>query len=100
MNLENSKTSKPHVLILKFTSKLDLRIGEKIIVLSNLSINYTWKNIKSSYNNNKFKISAPKWNDKFELPDGSYFVSDIQDYFEYILKNIEKILANQQYKYM
>ena len=100
MNLENSKTSKPHVLILKFTSKLDLRIGEKIIVLSNLSINYTWKNIKSSYNNNKFKISAPKWNDKFELPDGSYFVSDIQDYFEYILKNIEKILANHQYKYM
>ena len=100
MNLENSKTSKPHVLILKFTSKLDLRIGEKIIVLSNLSINYTWKNIKSSYNNNKFKISAPKWNDKFELPNGSYFVSDIQDYFEHILKNMEKILANHQYKYM
>ena len=41
---------------------------------------------KSSYNNNKFKISAPTWNDEFELPDGSYSVSDIQDYFEYILK--------------
>ena len=54
--------------------------------LSNLSIYYTWKNIKSSYNNNKFKISAPTWNDKFELPDGSYSVSDIQNYFEYILK--------------
>ena len=44
------------------------------------------KNIKSSYDNNKFKISAPTWNDKLELPDGSYSVSDIQDYFEYILK--------------
>ena len=85
MNSENSKTSKPHVLILKLTNKLDLRIGEKIIALSNLSIYYTWKNIKSSYNN-KFKISAPTWKDKFEVPDGSYSVSDIQDYFEYILK--------------
>ena len=88
MNSENSKTSEPHVLILKLTDKLDLRRGEKIIALSNLSIYYTWKNIKSSYNNNKFKISAPTWNDKFELPDGSYSVSDIQDYFEYILKRI------------
>ena len=94
MNSENSKTSEPHVLILKLTDKLDLRRGEKIIALSNLSIYYTWKNIKSSYNNNKFKISAPTWNDEFELPDGSYSVSDIQDYFEYILKkhggNIDK----------
>ena len=55
-----------------------------MIALSNLSIYYTWKNIKSSYNNNKFKIPAPTWNDKFELPDGMYSVSDIQDYFEYI----------------
>ena len=86
MNSKNSQTSKPHVLILKFTDKLDLRRGENRIALSNLSIYYTWKNIKSSYNNNKFKISAPTWNDKFELPDGSYSVSDIQDYFEYILK--------------
>ena len=86
MNSENSKTSKPHVLILKLTNKLDLRIGEKIIALSNLSIYYTWKNIKNSYNNNTFKISAPTWNDKFELPDGSYSVPGIQDYFEYILK--------------
>ena len=94
MNSENSKTSEPHVLILKLTDKLDLRRGEKSIALSNLSIYYTWKNIKSSYNNNKFKISAPTWNDKFELPDGSYSVSDIQDYFEYVLKrhgeNIDK----------
>ena len=72
--------------MLKLTNKLDLRIGESIIALSNLSIYHTWKNIKNSYNNNKFKISAPTWNEKFELPDGSYSVSDIQDYFEYILK--------------
>ena len=94
MNSENSRASEPHILILKLTDKLDLRRGEKIIALSNLSIYYTWKNIKSSYNNNKFKISAPTWNDKFELPDGSYSVSNIQDYFEYILKkhgeNIDK----------
>ena len=86
MNSKNSQTSKPHVLILKFTGKLDLRKGQNRIALSNLSIYYTWENIKSSYNNNKFKISAPTWNDKFESPDGSYSVSDIQDYFEYILK--------------
>ena len=86
MNSKNSKTSKSHILVLKLINKLDLRIGEKIIALSNLSIYYTWKNIKSSYNNNKFKIYAPTWSDKFELPDGWYFVSDIQNYFEYILK--------------
>ena len=84
MNSENSKTSELHVLILKLTNKLYLRIGEKTIALSNLSIYYTWKNIKSSYNNNKFKISAPKSNEKFELPNGSYSVSDIKDYFKYI----------------
>ena len=86
MKSENSKTSEPHVLISKLTNKLDLRIGEKIIALSNLSIYYRWKNTKNSYNNNKFKISAPTWNDKFELPNGSFSVSDIHDYFEYILK--------------
>ena len=87
MNSEKSKMSKPHVLVLNCFSVLDLRIDEDIIALSNLSIYYMWKNIKSSYNNNKFKISAPTWNGKFELPDGSYSVSEIQDYFEYILKN-------------
>ena len=84
MNSENNKTSKLHVLILKATTKLDLRIGEKVIALSNLSIYYTWKNTKSSYNNSTLKISTPTWNDKFELPDGLYSVSDLQDYFEYI----------------
>ena len=86
MNSERSKTSKPHVLTLKRTDKLDLRRGEKIIALSNLGIYYTWKNIKSSYNNNRVKISAPTWNDKFDLPDVLYSKSNIQQYFEYIFK--------------
>ena len=86
VNSENSKTSKSHVLVLKRTNELDLRIGEKIIALSNLSNYYTRKNIKSSYNNNKFKIYAITWNEEFELPDGSNYVSDIQDYFEDIFK--------------
>ena len=86
MNSENSKISEYHVLVLKLTDKLDLRRGQKTVALSNLSIYYTWKNIKSSYNNNKFKISARTWNEEFELPDGSYSISDIQNYFEYVLK--------------
>ena len=86
MNSENSKTPKLHVLVLKLTNKLGFRIGKKVISLSNLGIYYKWKNIKSSYNNNKFKISPPTWNDEFELPDGSYSISDIQNYFQYILK--------------
>ena len=90
MNSENSRTSEYHVLVLKLTDKLDLRRGQKSIDLSNLSIYYTWKNVKISYNNNKFKISAPAWSDEFELPDGSYSISDIQDYFEYIFsKNVD-----------
>ena len=72
--------------MLKLTDKLDLRRGQKTAALSNLSISYTWKNVKSSYNNNKFKISPPTWSEEFKLPDGSYSVSDIQDYFEYVLK--------------
>ena len=80
INSENSRTSKPHILILKLTDQLDLRIGKKVIALLYM------ENIKSSYNNNKFKISAATWNDEFELPDRSYSISDIQDYFEYILK--------------
>ena len=82
LNSEKSKRPKPHVLVLKFTNKLDLRIGEKVIALSNLSIYYTWKNIKSSYNNNEFKISVITGNDEFELPDGYYSASNIQVCFE------------------
>ena len=74
LNSKNNETSIPHVLILNFIDKIDLRRGKRSIALSNLSIYYTWKNIKGSYNNNKFKISAQTWNDKFELPDGSYSI--------------------------
>ena len=91
MNSENSRTPEPHILKLKLTDKLDLRLDKKVIALSNVSIYYTWNNIKSSYNNNNiFKISAPTWNEEFTLLDGSYSVSDIQDYFQYILKKHRK----------
>ena len=83
MNSENSKTSEYHVSMLN-ADILDLRRGQKTVALSNISIYYTWKNVKSSYNNNKFKISAPTWNEEFELLYGSYSISDIQNYFEYI----------------
>ena len=94
MDSENSRTSEYHVLVLKLTNKLDLRRGQKTVALSDLSIYCTWKNIKDSYNNNKFKISAPTWSEEFELPDGSYLVSDIQDYFEYILKKHSESVDN------
>ena len=98
MNSERSKTSEPHILKLKLTDKLDLRVDRKVIALSNLSIYYTWNNIKSSYNNNKFKISAPTWNEEFTLTDGSYSVSDIQDYFEYIFKKHGEKINNDKDK--
>ena len=94
MNSENSRTSEYHVIVLKPTDKLDLKRGQKSVALSNLSIYYTWKNIKISYNNNKFKISAPTWSHIFDLPDGSYSVADIQDYFEYILKKNSESVDN------
>ena len=84
MNSENSKTSDSHRLVLNLSDKINLKRSDEYVALSNLSIYYTWKNIKKSYKNNKFKISALTWNEEFELPDGSYSVSDIQDYFEYI----------------
>ena len=98
MNSEDSRTSEYYVLVPKLADILDIRRGQKSVALSNLSIYYTWKNIRSSSNNNnnKFKISAPTWSDEFELPDGSCSVSDIQDYFEYILKNIVKMLITHQ----
>ena len=86
MNSENSKTSDPHRLLLNLSDKINLKRSDKYVALSNLSIYYTWKNIKKSYKNNKFKTSAPTWNGELELPEGSYSVSDTQDYFEYILK--------------
>ena len=86
MNSKNSKISNPDRLLLSLTDKMYLKRKDKYIALSNLSIYYTWKKIKKSYKNNKFKISTPTWNEEFELPDGSYSISDIQGYFEYISK--------------
>ena len=86
MNSKNSKTYDPHGLLLSLKYKIDLRRKDKYIALSNLSIYYTWKNIEKPYKNNRFKISAPRLNEEFELPDGSYSISDIQNYFENILK--------------
>ena len=92
INSENSKTSEPQILILKLTDKLDLRRGKNIIALSNLIIYYTWKNIESSYNNNKFKISALTWNDKFELPDYHILYWIFKIILNTFLKSMEKIL--------
>ena len=89
MNTENSKTNEPHRFKLDLTDKLNLKNLNKNMALAKLSIYYTWKNIKSKYNNNKFKIFAPTWNYTFDLPDSSYTISDIQDYFEFIVKKYE-----------
>ena len=78
MNSENSKTSDPLRLLLNLPDKINLKRSDKYVALSNLSIHYTWKNITKSCKNDKFKISALTWNEEFELPDGSYSVSDIQ----------------------
>ena len=87
MNSQNSKTNESNKFIYQFIDKLNLKtLNDKNIGLVNLSIYYTWKNIKSEYNNNKFKIFVPTWNDTFDLPDGSYSNSDIQDYFQFIIK--------------
>ena len=94
MNTKKSKTNEPHRFRLSLVDKLNLKNPNKNIALGNLSIYYTWKNFKSAYNNNKFKISAPTWNDTFDLPDGSYSIEDIQDYFEFIIKKHETLTEN------
>ena len=94
MNTKSSKTSKSHIFRLIVTGKIDLKNPNKAIALANLSIYYTWKNIKCACSNIKFKISAPTWNDEFDLSDGSCSISDVQDYFEYIIENHETIEDN------
>ena len=104
MNTENSKTNEPHRFKLDLTDphrfksdltdKLNCKNPNKNMALANLSIYYIWKNIKSEYNNNKFKIFAPTWNEPFDLPDGSYSISDIQDFFEFIIKKYETLTKN------
>ena len=96
---ENSKTSESQRFKLDLTDKLNLKDPKENMALANFSIYYTWKNIKSEYNNNKFKISAPTWNDTFHLPDGPYSIADIQDYFEFIIKNTKLWLKIYQFKF-
>ena len=88
MNTENSKTNEPH----RF--RLSLTDSNENMALANLSIYYTLKNIKSAYNNNKFKISALTWNDEFDLHDGSYSIADIQGYVEFIIKKHKTLAQN------
>ena len=88
MNIENSKVNESKKFFYKFTDKLNLKNPNKNIVLANLSIYYTQKNIKSEYNNNKFKISAPAWNDEFDLPDGSYSVPTSKIILSTLLKHM------------
>ena len=92
MNTANSKTKYSNKCGYNFTDKLNLKSPNKSIALANLSIYYTWKNVKLDYNNNKFKISAPTWNDTFDVPDGSYSIAALQNYFEYIIKKNMKLL--------
>ena len=94
MNSKNSKTSEPNRFKYNLIDKLDLKNPNRNMALANLSIYYTWENVKSNYNNNKFKISAPTWNETFDLPDGSYNISEIQDYIENIIKKHETIGEN------
>ena len=91
MNTLNSKTNESNRFIYQFTDKLNLKNPNKNMTLANLSIYYTWKNIKSEYNNNKLKISSPAWNEIFTLDDGSYNIQKIQNYFEYVVKKHEDI---------
>ena len=84
MNTENSKTNEPNKFVLNMLQRLDWKSSNKNVALQNLSTYYTWKNIRKQYKNNKLKIIASTWYDEFELPDGSYSVSDIEDYIEYI----------------
>ena len=91
MNTKNSKTNESHRFKYDLIDKLDFKNPNKNMALGSLSIYYTWKNVKSTYNNHKFKISAPTWNETFDLPDGSYNISEIQDYIEHIIKKHETI---------
>ena len=98
MNTENSETNEPHRYKLDLADKLNLKYPNKDIALVNLNIYYTWKNIKTVYSKHKFKISTPTWNETFDLPDGSYPIDDIQDYFEFIIKKHETLTDNTSIK--
>ena len=91
INSKNSKTNEPHMFKYDLIDKLDLRNPNKKMALPNLSISYIWKNVKSIYKNNKFKISAPTWNEACDFSDGSYNIPATQNYFEYVIKKHETI---------
>ena len=94
MNSKNSKSSEPHRLLTNLSDNINLERSDKYAALSNISIFYTRKNIKKSYRKIDFKVSGPTWNEEFELPDGLYFVRDIHEYFEYIIKKHETVSDN------
>ena len=94
MNTKNSNTNEPHRFRLSLADKLNLKNPNKNMAFANLSIYYTWKNIKSAYKDSKFKVSAPTLIDEFDFPDGSYSIADIQDYFEFIIKKRDSLTEN------
>ena len=95
VNSENNKTPEPYTLLVNHLDKINLKRSDKYVDLSNLSLYYTWKSIKKSYYNNKFKISAPTWKvGDFELPDGSSYISGLQDCFRYIIKKHKTVADN------
>ena len=93
MNTEKSKTNEPHKFVLNLSQTLDLRSLDKSLLFKIYLFISRVKNIRKQYTNNKFKMIAPTWNDEFELPNGSYSVSDIQNYIEYIIKKHETLTA-------
>ena len=98
VNSENSKTSDVHRLLVNISDKIDLKRIDKCVALSNLNIYSRWKNIRKSYKKNKFKKPAPTWNEKFEISNGSKSVSDITEYFEYIIKKHSRVTDNRPIK--
>ena len=94
MNTENNKTNEAHKFVLNFSQRLDLRSPNEHVAPQSWSVYYMWKNIRQQRRNNKLKLIAPTWNDEFGLPDGSYSMSDIEDYVEYIIKKHEALPTN------
>ena len=94
MDSENSKISDPQRLLYNLSDIINLKRSDKYVVLSNLTIQYSWKSIKMSYKNNNFEVSPPTWNEEFKLPDELCSVSDIQEYFDYIIKKHETVTDN------
>ena len=100
MNTLNSKTNKSNKLMYHFTDKLNLENPNKNMALANLNIYYTWENVKSVYNNNKFKISAPTWNDGFNLPMDRTLLVTCKIILNTSSKNMNLLLIILLYKFM